>query len=103
MIFESCDHAKTRVVVAVAAVVTRRVAMAPHNVIDDRTRLASVEFLIAFGALALLRVILGGGELEFLGLISLFDLPAFLGVDFEEESHNVNDVRKQRSDDRQFG
>ena len=36
-------------------------------------------------------------------MISLFDLPAFLGVDFEEESHNVNDVRKQRSDDRQFG
>ena len=36
-------------------------------------------------------------------MISLFDLPAFLGVDFEEESHNVNDVRQQRSDDRQFG
>ena len=50
MILESGDHAEASAIGAMAAMVTRRIAMAPHDVVDQGSLFLSVKFLIALGA-----------------------------------------------------
>ena len=50
MILEAGDHAETSAIGTMTAVVTRRITMAPHNVVDEGSLFLSVELLITLGA-----------------------------------------------------
>jgi len=96
MIFEAGDHSKSSAIVAMMAVVTRRVTMAPHDVIDESSLFLSIKLLIALRTLALLLIVVPGGRLfrrKF--LLNLFP---FLRIQFEEEPHSVDCVRMKRFD-----